>query len=72
MFYKVTEVLIAAGLLMGMVVAPAQAYLDPGTGSIMLQLLLGGVAGFLVIIKLYWYSLKESFGRFTHRLRPKQ
>ncbi|MFP6758207.1 MAG: hypothetical protein VCC99_08320 [Alphaproteobacteria bacterium] len=57
---------------MGIAVAPAHAYLDPGTGSILLQLLLGGVAGFLVIIKLYWYSLKQTFGQFTRRLRPKQ
>ena len=72
MFCKVSEVLVAAGLLMGIAVVPAHAYLDPGTGSILLQLLLGGVAGFLVIIKLNWYSLKQTFGQFTRRLRPKQ
>jgi hypothetical protein len=34
--------------------APAWAYyIDPGTGSMMLQLLLGGVAGALVVGKLY-------------------
>lgn len=32
----------------------AWAYLDPGTGSMVLQLLLGGVAGAIVILKLYW------------------
>lgn len=32
----------------------AQAYLDPGTGSMVLQLLLGGIAGVVVILKLYW------------------
>lgn len=32
---------------------PAYAYLDPGTGSMILQLLLGGVAGVLIIGKLY-------------------
>jgi hypothetical protein len=37
---------------------PAWAYLDPGTGSMMLQLLLGGVAGALVVGKLYWYRLR--------------
>jgi hypothetical protein len=42
---------------------PAHAYLDPGTGSIILQLLLGGVAGFMVIGKLYWQRLKDFFGR---------
>lgn len=43
--------------------APAYAYLDPGTGSIILQLLLGGVAGGLVIFKLYWVRLKSFFVR---------
>lgn len=41
---------------------PAHAYLDPGTGSMILQLLLGGVAGALVICKLYWDRLKGLFG----------
>jgi hypothetical protein len=37
---------------------PAWAYLDPGTGSMMLQLLLGGIAGALVVGKLYWYRFR--------------
>ncbi len=41
---------------------PARAYLDPGTGSMLLQLLLGGVAGVLVVGKLYWSRVKEFFG----------
>ncbi|MDH3737616.1 MAG: hypothetical protein OER92_00375 [Alphaproteobacteria bacterium] len=40
---------------------PAFAYLDPGTGSIILQLLLGGVAGGLVVFKLYWHKFKGIF-----------
>ena len=44
------------------VTAPAYAYLDPGTGSMLLQLLLGGVAGALVIGKLYWARIKSFFG----------
>ena len=46
--------------------SPAFAYLDPGTGSILLQALLGGVAGGLVIVKLYWSRVKEIFGRGSH------
>ena len=38
---------------------PVHAYLDPGTGSMILQLLIGGVAGALIIIKLYWSRLKQ-------------
>jgi hypothetical protein len=40
----------------------AHAYLDPGTGSILLQVLIGGVAGLGVIVKLYWHRLRSLFG----------
>ena len=30
------------------------AYLDPGSGSMLLQIILGGVAGLVVVFKLYW------------------
>ena len=40
----------------------AYAYLDPGSGSMLLQLLLGGVAGIIVILKLYWQRLLTFFG----------
>jgi hypothetical protein len=33
------------------------AYLDPGTGSMLVQLLVGGVAAAAVAAKLYWYRI---------------
>lgn len=42
---------------------PAHAYLDPGTGSIILQLLLGGIAGIAMVGKLYWHRLTSFFRR---------
>ena len=42
---------------------PAYAYLDPGTGSMLVQMLLGGVAGAMVVGKLYWHQVKAFFGR---------
>ena len=40
-----------------------QAYLDPGTGSIALQLLLGGLVAALATVKLYWDRLKAFLRR---------
>lgn len=40
----------------------AHAYLDPGNGSMLLQLLLGGVAGLSVILKLYWRRFLTALG----------
>src|SRR5215204_5781140 len=33
------------------------AYLDPGTGSMLVQLLVGGVAAVGVAVKLYWHRI---------------
>ena len=40
----------------------AVAYLDPGTGSMLLQVILGGIAAIGVAIKLYWHRLRAAFG----------
>ena len=32
-------------------------YLDPGSGSMLVQLLVGGVAAAGVALKLYWYKI---------------
>jgi hypothetical protein len=54
--------LALAALAVGATSAPAHAYLDPGTGSMILQVLLGGVAGVAVAGKFYWHRLKSLLG----------
>ena len=39
------------------------AYLDPGSGSFILQLILGAVVGLLVAVKAYWGRIKSFFTR---------
>ena len=39
------------------------AYIDPGAGSMFLQLLLGGIAGAIVVLKLYWHKFTGFFRR---------
>ena len=43
--------------------APVEAYLDPGSGSMLLQILLGGFAAVGVIAKLYWNRVTSLFTR---------
>jgi hypothetical protein len=40
-----------------------KAYLDPGTGSMALQLLMGGVVALLATVRLYWERMKTYFTR---------
>lgn len=47
---------------------PALAYLDPGTGSVFMQILLGGLAGLAVAGKLFWQRI-TGFFRFGSRGR---
>jgi hypothetical protein len=60
----------ATVLLLATASTPAWAYLDPGTGSMMLQLMLGGVAGLMVVGKLYLSRAKDFFRQFGRRRRP--
>jgi hypothetical protein len=41
---------------------PVLAYLDPGTGSMMLQVILGGIAAVGVALKLYWHKFRVALG----------
>ncbi len=53
--------LVAASLLA--LEAQVQAYLDPGSGSMLLQVLLGGFAAIGVAIRLYWQRGTARFRR---------
>jgi len=45
------------------------AYIDPGTGSLILQILLGGVAGIWMILKLFGHRIKTLLG-FNPKEKP--
>lgn len=42
--------------------AKAHAYLDPGSGSLILQMLLAGLLGAGVVIRVFWKKIKALFG----------
>ncbi len=43
--------------------AATQNYLDPGSGNLILQLILGAVLGLGVVIRLFWKNIKNFFTR---------
>jgi len=53
--------LAAVGLLLMGLTQSAHAYLDPGTGSILLQGLIAGVAATAAYIGIYWRRVKAFF-----------
>ena len=48
------------------------AYLDPGSGSMLVQLLLGGVAGAAVVLKLGWQRLRSMLGMKERETKPNE
>ncbi len=55
--YRVSIGLVAVILLV-MGVHPAHAYIDPGSGSMLMQLLIGGILGGLVMLRSGWQRVR--------------
>ena len=53
-------------------VVNAYAYLDPGTGSMILQLILGGIAAFFAIISGFFTKIKNFFKKILNIKKNKK
>lgn len=40
-------------------VSDAYAYIDPGSGTLILQMLVGALVGVGIAMKVYWFKIKE-------------
>ena len=56
---------VLTGVIM---IMPAYGYLDGNSGSIIVQALLGGTAGILALLKLYWHKLKSMILRLFGKM----
>lgn len=57
--YKKEMIIMVGSLLL--LSRHAYAYIDPGTGSFLIQMLIGAVVGAVITIKIYWRKLKGIF-----------
>ena len=57
--HKYGQILLASLLLAS---SNAYAYIDPGTGSILIQGIIATIAAVAVTMRLYWYRIKAFFG----------
>lgn len=57
------KILAALSVVMILAPVPAFAYLDPGTGSMIIQGIIGAIAGIMVAGKLYWTKISSFFSR---------
>jgi hypothetical protein len=54
---------VAMFVLVSHLQGSVEAYLDPGTGSMALQLLIAGLVGVLATVRLYWDRVRTFFVR---------
>ncbi|GAH84215.1 unnamed protein product [marine sediment metagenome] len=63
-----TTVILAA-LFVLVLTRQAYGYIDPGTGSFILQVLLASLLGTAVAVKMFWRQIVGYFGKLFSRRR---
>lgn len=72
-FRYLTTVAVLLSLFYLMFPQKAYAYLDPGTGSYILQLILGVLLGAFFAVKIFWKNIKASFSNlFSKRQKNEE
>lgn len=60
--YRIVAAVLAALLIHPVLfVTDARAYLDPGTGSYILQMIIAGVLGAAFAVKIFWMRIRRFF-----------
>lgn len=63
------NVVIAGTIVLILTPATAWAYLDPGTSSFFIQVIIAGIIGALFTVKLFFHRVKAFFSRlFTRKV----
>ncbi len=53
-------------------ISDTYAYLDPGTGSIILQYLIAGLVTTIAIFKSSWFKIKDIFKKIINKIKGKK
>jgi len=58
MFLRLWLILVITLILGQFSISNAFAYIDPGSGSMILQMLIGTLLGAGIVVKLYWQKIR--------------
>lgn len=62
-----TTILVLALYYLFVSVRVVHAYLDPGSGSFLFQILIGTLLGLVMSVKVYWGRIRNFFVKFFSR-----
>jgi len=54
----ILPLIFGISLLHVFTISDAYAYIDPGSGSLVIQIIIGALVGVGITVKIYWYRLK--------------
>ena len=67
------NVVILTVILILCSVSKAHAYIDPGTGSYIIQVIIGGLLGAAFALKVYWEKVRAYFSKlFSKRTKSEK
>jgi prepilin signal peptidase PulO-like enzyme (type II secretory pathway) len=64
---KSITIILLSLFVAGFFISDAYAYLDPGTGSVFIQAIIGALVGIGITLKIYWYKIKEKVSRISKK-----
>jgi len=59
----ITQIAVYSAIVYFALAEPAYAYIDPGSGSYFLQLLIAGLLAGLYSLKIYWAKVRDFLGK---------
>ena len=66
---RVLSLFLITLALLAVTTGSAQAYIDAGTGSLILQILVAGFFGSLFALKVFWGRITSRMSRFLSKFR---
>jgi len=63
---------IGSIIIVSLMIDDAYAYIDPGTGSMIIQMLIGVLVGVGIAVKVFWEKIKFSISARFARNEPKK
>jgi len=63
----ILPLIFGISLLHVFTISEAYAYLDPTSGSLIIQIILAALVGVGITVKIYWYKLKEKISHINKK-----
>jgi len=60
-------VILGSIIISGLYLEEVYAYIDPGSGSLVIQMIIGALVGIGITLKLYWYKFKQKILRINKK-----